>query len=172
MSIMTEEKPLTTTQPLVAVNDLDVQFSSKRGQVTALQGIDLDVAPGEFISIAGPSGCGKSTLLKVIAGLTGATSGSVKLRNEPVAGARRDVGDICTRADRCEWRSVRGSTLLRAGMRGRDKSKAAKRADNRIEMAGLKAFEKSLPHELSGAMQQRVSLCRSLLHEPDVLLMD
>src|SRR5699024_12137209 len=97
------------TQPLVAVNDLDVQFSSKRGQVTALQGIDLDVAPGEFISIAGPSGCGKSTLLKVIAGLTGATSGSVKLRNEPVAGPRRDIGYIFQRAALLEWRSVRRS---------------------------------------------------------------
>lgn len=74
MSIMTEEKTPTTTQSLVAINDVSVQFSSKRGQVTALKGIDLDVAPGEFISIAGPSGCGKSTLLKVIAGLTGATS--------------------------------------------------------------------------------------------------
>ena len=172
MSIMTEEKPLTTTQPLVAVNDLDVQFSSKRGQVTALQGIDLDVAHGEFISIAGPSGCGKSTLLKVIAGLTGATSGSVKLRNELVAGPRRDIGYIFQRAALLEWRSVRGNILLQAEMRGMDKSKAAKRADKLIEMTGLKGFEKSLPHELSGGMQQRVSLCRSLLHEPDVLLMD
>lgn len=172
MSIMTEDKPLTITQPLVAVNDLSVHFSSKRGQVTALQGIDLDVAAGEFISIAGPSGCGKSTLLKVIAGLTGASSGSVKLRSEPVAGPRRDIGYIFQRAALLEWRSVRGNILLQAEMRGMDKNKAAQRADKLIEMTGLKGFEKSLPHELSGGMQQRVSLCRALLHEPDVLLMD
>lgn len=172
MSIMTEETPLTTTQPLVAVNDLSVQFSSKRGQVTALQGIDLDVAPGEFISIAGPSGCGKSTLLKVVAGLTGATTGSVKLRDEVVAGPRRDIGYVFQRAALLEWRSVRGNILLQAEMRGMDKATAAQRADTLIEMTGLKGFEKSLPHELSGGMQQRVSLCRSLLHEPDVLLMD
>src|SRR5699024_2469398 len=92
--IMTKDKPLTITQPLVEVNDLSVHFSSKRGQVTALQGVDLDVAAGEFISIAGPSGCGKSNLLKVIAGLTGASSGAVKLRIEPVTGSRRDNGYI------------------------------------------------------------------------------
>src|SRR5690625_1723331 len=172
MSIMTEEKPLTTTQPLVAVNDLDVQFSSKRGQVTALQGIDLDVAPGELISIAGPSGCGKSTLLKVIAGLTGATSGSVKLRNEPVKGPRQDIGYVFQRAALLEWRSVRGNILLQAEMRGLDMRKAQARTDELIEMTGLTGFERALPHELSGGMQQRVSLCRALLPEPRALLMD
>src|SRR5699024_9132893 len=172
MSIMTEDKPLTITQPLVAVNDLSVHFSSKRGQVTALQGIDLDVAAGEFISIAGPSGCGKSTLLKVIAGLTGASSGSVKLRSEPVTGPRRDIGYIYQRAALLEWRSVRGNILLQAEMRGIYKTKSAQRADKLIDKTGLKGFEKPLPHDLSGGMQQRVSLCPALLHEPDVLLMD
>ncbi|MEX5262963.1 ABC transporter ATP-binding protein [Kocuria sp. CPCC 205231] len=172
MSTTIDEKPLATTQPVVAIQDLSVRFSSKRGQVTAVDGINLDVAPGEFISIAGPSGCGKSTLLKVIAGLTGATGGTVKLRDQQVTGPRRDIGYVFQRAALLEWRSVRGNILLQAEMRGMDKTKAARRADDLIEMTGLRGFENSLPHELSGGMQQRVSLCRALLHEPDVLLMD
>ena len=119
------------------------------------------MAPGEFISIAGPSGCGKSTLLKVIAGLTGATGGTVKLRDQQVTGPRRDIGYVFQRAALLEWRSVRGNILLQAEMRGMDKTKAARRADDLIEMTGLRGFENSLPHELSGGMQQRVSLCRS-----------
>lgn len=172
MSAMIDEKPLATAQPVVAIRDLSVRFSSKRGQVTAVDGINLSVAPGEFISIAGPSGCGKSTLLKVIAGLTRATDGSVKLRNQQITGPRRDIGYVFQRAALLEWRNVRGNILLQAEMRGMDKAKAAHRADELIEMTGLRGFENSLPHELSGGMQQRVSLCRALLHEPDVLLMD
>ncbi|NUL43943.1 ABC transporter ATP-binding protein [Cellulosimicrobium funkei] len=172
MSIITEEKPRTNLNPVVSIEDLTVQFSSKRGDVTAVGGVDLDVAPGEFISIAGPSGCGKSTLLKVVAGLTRATEGSVKLRDQQVTGPRRDIGYVFQRAALLEWRNVRGNILLQAEMRGMDKAKADRRADELIEMTGLTGFEKSLPHELSGGMQQRVSLCRALLHEPDVLLMD
>lgn len=172
MSIMIDEQRITTTQPIVSIDNLGVEFSSKRGHVTAVQGVDLDIAPGEFISIAGPSGCGKSTLLKVVAGLTEATSGSVQLRNQRVTGPRRDIGYVFQRAALLEWRNVRGNILLQAEMRGMDKRYAEARAAELIEMTGLKGFEKSMPYELSGGMQQRVSLCRALLHEPDVLLMD
>lgn len=172
MSTMIDEERVTTIQPIVSISDLGVRFSSKRGDVTAVEGVDLEISPGEFISIAGPSGCGKSTLLKVIAGLTEATSGSVQLRNQHVTGPRRDIGYVFQRAALLEWRNVRGNILLQAEMRGMDKSHAEARADELIEMTGLKGFEKSMPYELSGGMQQRVSLCRALLHEPDVLLMD
>lgn len=166
------ERPTTATTPVVSIEDLNVTFSSKRGQVTAVDGVNLDVAQGEFISIAGPSGCGKSTLLKVVAGLTKATRGSAQLRGKTVQGPRRDIGYVFQRAALLEWRNVRGNILLQGEMRGMDKAKAARRTDELIEMTGLQGFEKSLPHELSGGMQQRVSLCRALLHEPDVLLMD
>ena len=167
----TSPASLTRTD-LVSISDVSVTFSSKRGVVTAVSGVDLDIASGEFVSIAGPSGCGKSTLLKVVAGLTAPTTGSVRLRDQTVTGPRRDIGYVFQRAALLEWRTVRGNILMQAEMRGMDRRKAVARCDLLIEMTGLTGFEKAYPHELSGGMQQRVSLCRALLHEPDVLLMD
>lgn len=160
------------TGTVVRVSDLSITFASRRGQVSALQNVDLDVADGEFITIAGPSGCGKSTLLKAVAGLTSPSAGSVHLRGDEVRGPRQDIGYVFQRAALLEWRSVRGNILLQAEMRGMNMRKAQERTDELIEMTGLTGFERALPHELSGGMQQRVSLCRALLHEPRVLLMD
>jgi NitT/TauT family transport system ATP-binding protein len=157
---------------LLAVDDVSVTFSSKRGTVSALENIDLTVHRGEFISIAGPSGCGKSTLLKAVAGLTRPSRGQIRLRGEDVVRPRQDIGYVFQRAALLDWRSVRGNIMLQAEMRGMDKKRANERCDELIEMTGLGGFERALPHELSGGMQQRVSLCRALLHEPEVLLMD
>ncbi|MGO1414672.1 MAG: ABC transporter ATP-binding protein [Microbacterium gubbeenense] len=162
----------TQTSTTVAVTDVGITFSSKRSHVSALEGINLNVEQGEFVTIAGPSGCGKSTLLKAVAGLTLPTTGSVHLRGSEVTAPRQDIGYVFQRAALLEWRNVRGNILLQAEMRGMDAGTARRRADELIEMTGLKGFEKALPHELSGGMQQRVSLCRALLHEPNVLLMD
>jgi NitT/TauT family transport system ATP-binding protein len=156
----------------ITIENLNVTFKSKRGNTTALSDIDLKVADGEFVSIAGPSGCGKSTLLKVVAGLTDATSGEVRLRGNRVRGPQREIGYVFQRAALLEWRSVRKNILLQAEMRGMPRQEAQRRCDHLIEMTGLGGFENALPHELSGGMQQRVSLCRALLHEPQVLLMD
>ncbi|OAK53590.1 ABC transporter ATP-binding protein [Rhodococcoides kyotonense] len=169
----TFERPRTTlTDTAVAVDDLSVRFSSKRGEVTALSDVDLAVRTGEFVTIAGPSGCGKSTLLKVVAGLTNASSGSVSLGGREVKGPQRGIGYVFQRAALLEWRTVRKNILLQGEMRGMSKKATAAKADQLIEMTGLTGFENALPHELSGGMQQRVSLCRALLHEPEVLLMD
>ena len=162
----------TQTSTTVAVADVGITFSSKRSHVSALEGINLNVEQGEFVTIAGPSGCGKSTLLKAVAGLTLPTTGSVHLRGSEVTAPRQDIGYVFQRAALLEWRNVRGNILLQAEMRGMDAGTARRRTDELIEMTGLKGFEKALPHELSGGMQQRVSLCRALLHEPSVLLMD
>ncbi|OAN37524.1 ABC transporter ATP-binding protein [Mycolicibacterium iranicum] len=156
----------------IRIENLTVRFSSKRADVTALDDIDLQVADGEFVSIAGPSGCGKSTLLKVVAGLTDATAGDVLLRGKKVRGPQREIGYVFQRAALLEWRSVRKNILLQAEMRGMPRQSAQRRCDELIEMTGLTGFENALPHELSGGMQQRVSLCRALLHQPRVLLMD
>jgi len=160
------------TSTVLQVSDLSITFASKRGRVSALEGIELDVQAGEFITIAGPSGCGKSTLLKAVAGLTAPSAGSVHLRGDRVTGPRQDIGFVFQRAALLEWRNVRGNILLQAEMRGMNMRKAQERTDELIEMTGLSGFERALPHELSGGMQQRVSLCRALLHEPRVLLMD
>jgi NitT/TauT family transport system ATP-binding protein len=162
----------TLTGTAVDVSGLTVRFQSKRSATTALDDVTMRVEAGEFISIVGPSGCGKSTLLKVIAGLVRPTVGSVSLLGTPVTRPQRNIGFAFQRAALLEWRGVRKNILLQAEMRGMDKAYAARRADELIELTGLSGFERALPHELSGGMQQRVALCRALLHEPPVLLMD
>ncbi|MFC8727780.1 ABC transporter ATP-binding protein [Streptomyces bacillaris] len=156
----------------VQLADVDVRFRSKKRDVTALSDISLDVAPGEFVAIVGPSGCGKSTLLKLVAGLLTASSGEVLLGGERVKGPRHDIGYVFQRAALLEWRSALRNILLQAEMRRMPSGRARARADELIRMTGLTGFEDAYPHELSGGMQQRVALCRALLHEPPVLLMD
>ncbi len=113
------QAPRTTmTSDAIAIENLTVTFSSKRNTVTALDDIDMKVAEGEFVSIVGPSGCGKSTLLKVIAGLTDASNGEVRLRGNTVRGPQRDIGYVFQRAALLEWRTVRKNILLQAEMRG------------------------------------------------------
>ncbi|NEB37502.1 ABC transporter ATP-binding protein [Streptomyces sp. SID14515] len=156
----------------VRLADVAVRFRSKKRDVTALSDVSLDVAPGEFVAIVGPSGCGKSTLLKLVAGLLTASSGDVLLGGERVTGPRHDIGYVFQRAALLEWRSALRNILLQAEIRRMEPARARGRADELIRMTGLTGFEDAYPHELSGGMQQRVALCRALLHEPPVLLMD
>jgi len=179
MTAMPKEQ--TTTAPVpsrgvgaaaVQLADVAVRFRSKKRDVTALSDVSLDVAPGEFVAIVGPSGCGKSTLLKLVAGLLTASSGEVLLGGERVTGPRHDIGYVFQRAALLEWRSALRNILLQAEIRRMPAAQARGRADELIRMTGLTGFEDAYPHELSGGMQQRVALCRALLHEPPVLLMD
>ncbi|MFE3401419.1 ABC transporter ATP-binding protein [Streptomyces anulatus] len=162
------------TGPAAAVRlaDVSVRFRGKKRDVTAIGEVSLDVAPGEFVAIVGPSGCGKSTLLKLVAGLLTASSGKVLLGGEQVTGPRHDIGYVFQRAALLEWRSALRNILLQAEIRRMEPTVARARADELIRMTGLTGFEDAYPHELSGGMQQRVALCRALLHEPPVLLMD
>ncbi|MFD4173104.1 MULTISPECIES: ABC transporter ATP-binding protein [Streptomyces] len=162
------------TGPAAAVRlaDVSVRFRGKKRDVTAIGDVSLDVAPGEFVAIVGPSGCGKSTLLKLVAGLLTASSGEVLLGGEQVTGPRHDIGYVFQRAALLEWRSALRNILLQAEIRHMEPASARERADDLIRMTGLTGFEDAYPHELSGGMQQRVALCRALLHEPPVLLMD
>ncbi|MFJ5044062.1 ABC transporter ATP-binding protein [Streptomyces sp. NPDC088719] len=179
---MTMQKQQTTPRtgpaagagPAAAVRlaDVSVRFRSKKRDVTAIGDVSLDVAPGEFVAIVGPSGCGKSTLLKLVAGLLTASSGEVLLGGERVTGPRHDIGYVFQRAALLEWRSALRNILLQAEIRHMEPAVARARAEELIRMTGLTGFEDAYPHELSGGMQQRVALCRALLHEPPVLLMD
>ncbi|MEV4629575.1 ABC transporter ATP-binding protein [Micromonospora sp. NPDC049523] len=169
---MTSAPSTTATGTAVELTGLTVRFRSKRSQTTAVEDVTLRAEPGEFVTIVGPSGCGKSTLLKIVAGLVRPTSGSVSLLGRPVSKPQRDIGFVFQRAALLEWRGARRNILLQAEMRGLDRKQAARRADELIELTGLTGFEDALPHELSGGMQQRVALCRALLHQPRVLLMD
>ncbi|WP_153143607.1 ABC transporter ATP-binding protein [Nesterenkonia halophila] len=173
---MTVETPSPSTavetDTLVDVDDITIRFDSKKSSVVALRGVSLQIQQGEFIAIVGPSGCGKSTLLRAISGITSTTEGSVSLRGDQVVGPRQDVGFVFQRPALMPWRDVRRNILLQAEMRGMDRVEARERCEDLIQFTGLTGFEKSLPHQLSGGMQQRAALCRSLLHQPDVLLMD
>jgi NitT/TauT family transport system ATP-binding protein len=160
------------TEAAIDLTGLDVTFQSKRARTTALTGITMRVDEGEFVTIVGPSGCGKSTLLKIVAGLVRPTSGTVSLMGRPVTGPQKEIGFVFQRAALLEWRGARKNILLQAEIRGMEKAAAARRADELMELTGLQGFEDALPHELSGGMQQRVALCRALLHQPRVLLMD
>ncbi|MEV4756609.1 ABC transporter ATP-binding protein [Micromonospora sp. NPDC049559] len=162
----------TLTGTAVELDRVTVRFRSRRAETTAVEDVSLRAEPGEFVTIVGPSGCGKSTLLKLVAGLVRPTSGGVSLRGRPVTRAQTEIGFVFQRAALLEWRDVRRNILLQAEMRGMERGAARRRADELIELTGLTGFERALPHELSGGMQQRVSLCRALLHRPPVLLMD
>ncbi|MGK5740061.1 ABC transporter ATP-binding protein [Micromonospora sp. URMC 103] len=162
----------TATGAAVEIEDVTVRFRTRKRDVTALTDVSLRVEPGEFVSIVGASGCGKSTLLKLVSGLLSPSSGRVRLHGEDVRGPRRDIGYVFQRAALLDWRSARRNILLQAEMRRMPKAAARERADELIAMTGLTGFEDAYPNELSGGMQQRVALCRALLHRPPVLLMD
>jgi NitT/TauT family transport system ATP-binding protein len=137
-----------------------------------LQPLDFSIAAGEFVSIVGPSGCGKSTLLKMVAGLLPPSAGQLSLSGTPINGPQQDVGVVFQSPLLLPSRTVLGNILLQAEMRNMPRVKARSRAAELIEMAGLSGFESSYPWQLSGGMQQRVAICRALLHDPAVLLMD
>jgi NitT/TauT family transport system ATP-binding protein len=165
-------QPDTAEEVTVDLQEVAVRFRGKKKDVTALRDVSLRVRADEFIAIVGPSGCGKSTLLKLVSGLLKPSAGQVRLLGEEVRGPRRDIGYVFQRAALLEWRSARKNILLQAEMRKMPAAAARERADELIEMTGLTGFEDAYPHELSGGMQQRVALCRALLHRPPVLLMD
>ncbi|MEO9335864.1 ABC transporter ATP-binding protein [Mesorhizobium sp. SB112] len=151
-----------------------VAKSYARGNLHALNKIDLTLAEGTFSSVIGPSGCGKSTLLKIMAGLVPPTEGSVILEGKPVTGPRRDIGMMFQQATLFPWRSTLENIVLPIEIRdGREAAKAS-HADAKalLELVGLKGFEKAMPSELSGGMAQRASICRMLITKPAVLLLD
>jgi NitT/TauT family transport system ATP-binding protein len=157
---------------MIRLSGVSRTFAGRSGIVEALREIELDVADGEFVAVLGRSGCGKSTLLRMIAGLLPTTAGEVRVSGERVTGPRRDIAMMFQRPALLPWRSVIDNVLLPMQIFGWRKSVHRARAHELLELTGLTGFEKRLPHELSGGMQQRVALCRSLIAEPRVLLMD
>ncbi|MFI9552973.1 ABC transporter ATP-binding protein [Nonomuraea endophytica] len=147
-------------------------FTGRSGTVEALREIDLEVAEGEFVAVIGRSGCGKSTLLRIVAGLLPATEGEVTVAGERVTKARRDIAMLFQRPALLPWRTVLDNVLLPVEIFGWRRAEHRERARKLLDMTGLTGSEKRLPHELSGGMRQRVALCRSLIGNPRVMLMD
>ena len=157
---------------LIDVQGLTKIYRTPDGDVPSLQPLTFDIADGEFIAVVGPSGCGKSTLLKLIAGLVPATSGSIGIDGRPVVEPPDDIGIVFQTPVLMAWRSVLRNIMLPVEVRKLDKASHLARAQALIEMTGLKGFENKFPWQLSGGMQQRAALCRALVHDPRIVLMD
>lgn len=143
----------------------------KGEDVVALKGLNLNVQPGTFVSLIGPSGCGKTTLLRLIAGLDTPNSGELFLDNTQITKPSHERGFVFQSANLFPWLTVRDNIAF--GLRARHEYKTNKNTvDEFIDLVGLKGFEKSYPHQLSGGMRQRVSLARALVGHPKVLLLD
>ncbi|NMO51824.1 ABC transporter ATP-binding protein [Actinoplanes sp. TBRC 11911] len=157
---------------MIEVSGAGRTFDGRRGRVEALTDVSLSVADGEFLTLIGRSGCGKSTLLSMIAGLLPPTTGSIAIDGVPVTSPRRDVAMVFQQPALLPWRTVEANVMLPAEISGLDRGDVRARAEGLLSQMGLLGFRKRLPHELSGGMQQRVSLCRALLQSPTVMLMD
>ncbi len=164
--------PETAGNVVYALSNVGKTYA--RNAVVALEGINLTLRRGSFSAVIGSSGCGKSTLLKIMAGLIPPSSGRVILQGKPVTGARRDIGMMFQQATLFPWRTTLENIVLPIEIRdGRDAAKAAHgRARDLLDLVGLKGFESNYPGELSGGMAQRAAICRMLITEPAVLLLD
>ncbi|HEX4213631.1 MAG TPA: ABC transporter ATP-binding protein [Candidatus Dormibacteraeota bacterium] len=170
---MTAAQPLLPPDPLVEVRGVSKVFVGRRGaSVEALRPIDLEIGRGEFLAVVGPSGCGKSTLLSIVAGLVPASAGEVLIDGAPIEGPYSRLGIVFQKDLLLEWRSVLDNVLIQAEVRRMDMVEARVRARRLLHLVGLEGFERNYPSELSGGMRQRVAICRALLHDPPLLLMD
>ncbi|HXQ52529.1 MAG TPA: ABC transporter ATP-binding protein [Stellaceae bacterium] len=156
----------------VRVDRVSQVFPGEAGDLLALDEVSLNVAPGEFLSLLGPSGCGKSTLLLAIAGLQPHSRGRIAIGGRTVERPYTNLGIVFQEPFLLEWRSVLANVMLQAELRGLDAQRYTARAEALLDRVGLAQFKGRLPHELSGGMRQRASICRALLHDPPLLLMD
>jgi NitT/TauT family transport system ATP-binding protein len=161
-------------EPIIAIDHLTKTYDSGSGQVTALHDVSLSIAPGEFIALIGPSGCGKSTLMRLIGDLDQPSAGSIQVKGKPPARARidRDYGIVFQAPVLYDWRTVRKNVELPLEIMGRAGPARQERAQAMLQLVGLQDFGESYPWQLSGGMQQRVSIARALSFSPSILLMD
>ncbi len=159
--------------PIIRAQRLGKRYRSEReDEVTALQEVSFDIGQGEFVSLVGPSGCGKSTLLKILAGLLPSTTGNVTLAERELCGPDADVGVVFQAPVLLPWRTVLQNVLLPIEFRRLRVSDYQHRAMALLATVGLSEFVNRYPHELSGGMQQRASIVRALIQDPQILLMD
>ena len=158
----------------IAIDNLSLVFQAADSPVVALSDIDLDIAPGEFVSLIGPSGCGKTTLMRVVADLVAPTSGSITVNGVSPAQARlaRAYGYVFQAPALYAWRNVERNVMLPLEIMGLPPAQRRERAATYLSMVGLAGFERKYPWQLSGGMQQRVSIARALAFDPQLLLMD
>jgi NitT/TauT family transport system ATP-binding protein len=161
-------------EPILRIDDVSKTFHGSGQDVRALENVSLTVADREFVALLGPSGCGKSTMLNLMAGLLTPSGGTIHINGRPVVGPPPEVGMMFQRPVLLDWRTARQNVLL--PIHARDGRRVARRhgvrADELLDQVGLGGFERRYPAELSGGMQQRVAICRMLIADPEVLLLD
>ncbi len=166
------ERSAAASAPYLSLRNVGKTYHSARGDVVALEGIDLEVAKAEFVSILGPSGCGKSTLLKCVAALEGVSAGAVEIEGQAVREPPENIGMIFQRDVLLDWRTVLDNVLLPVSFRRLDTAAWRARALELLATFEIADFAERYPWELSGGMRQRVAICRGLILDPDLLLMD
>jgi NitT/TauT family transport system ATP-binding protein len=170
---------LASAPDLVRLDHVTMHYGRGKAAVQAIDDVTLTIKKGEFIAVVGPSGCGKSSLMKLISGLHMASAGTVAVEGKPVTGPLKSVGMAFQASNLLPWRTVIDNVLLpleivpphRQRIR-RNRAEYKQRAENLLHQVGLKGFTDKMPWELSGGMQQRTSICRALVHEPEILMLD
>jgi len=170
--VRTSGNGAATDAPFLQIRGVQKNYRTPTGVLRALDTVDLDISAGEFVAFIGRSGCGKTTLLNIVGGLIRPSAGQVRIGGRPVEKPSRDAGFVFQQAVMLRWRTVMENMLLPIEIFGLEKSDYVQRSQELLELMGLVGFEHSFPHQLSGGMQQRVAIARSLLYDPKLLLMD
>ena len=157
---------------LLSVEGVSKEYHVRGKKVLALDSIDLAVAQGEFVTVVGPSGCGKSTLLNLIVGLLRSSSGRILFRGDPINGICTKIGYVTQKDNLLPWRTLIENVEIALEIRGIENSARRRRAQELIGQVGLSGFEDHYPHELSGGMRQRANIIRTLIYDPELILMD
>ena len=169
---MSSIPPSASAPVQLSIRDVRKSFPGKGGAVPVLDGLSFDIHEQDFVSIIGPSGCGKSTIFNIIAGLLQADSGQLVYRGEAVSSMRGRVGYMMQKDLLFPWRTVLQNVLLGLKIRGVPEAEAIDTAREYLSTFGLSGFENAYPQTLSGGMRQRVALMRTLIMDPDILLLD
>src|SRR5450432_1768216 len=156
----------------IKLSGVSKTYRSRDGDVPSLRPLDFHINAGEFFVVVGPSGCGKSTLLKMISGLLAPSTGEIFVEGEQVTRPHGNVGIVFQNSLLLPWRNILANVMLPIDMKRLPRSEYLPRAMDLLKLVGLAGFEKKLPWQLSGGMQQRASICRALVHDPKIMLMD
>jgi NitT/TauT family transport system ATP-binding protein len=158
--------------PAIHFADVRLAFAGEQKDVLALDGVSFDVPPGKITTVVGPSGCGKTTLLRLAAGLLTASEGAVLYKGTPVVGLNTNVGYVTQDSNLFPWLTALGNVEFPLAIRGVAAAERREKALHWLRLVGLEGFENNYPSELSGGMQKRVSIVRTLIYEPAVVLLD
>jgi NitT/TauT family transport system ATP-binding protein len=163
---------MSSPPPKLSLRDIRKSFAARSGPVRVLDGLTFDILEGDFVSIIGPSGCGKTTIFNIIAGLLAPDAGTLTYQGVQVAGLRGRVGYMMQKDLLLPWRTVLENVVLGLEIRGTDRREARDKARHYLDLYGLGGFETAYPRALSGGMRQRAALIRTLITDPDILLLD